>query len=144
MTEQTQPDPTGTVISADDQRAIRVAMNAVPYAADLRVPIPPRGDLSAGDVVAFLDGLREVLTEVAARADDQHRRLLHEIPRVVEVDQSAAARQDPRRQRRNFRSRASCGSRPPGVVSNTTPQRREQPCTQASGPTGSRLARWTT
>ena len=30
MTEQTQPDPTGTVISADDQRAIRVAMNAVP------------------------------------------------------------------------------------------------------------------
>ena len=49
MTEQTQPDPTGTVISADDQRAIRVAMNAVPYAADLRVPIPPRGDLSARD-----------------------------------------------------------------------------------------------
>ena len=76
MTEQTQPDPTGTMISADDQRAIRVAMNAVPYAADLRVPIPPRGDLSAGDVVAFLDGLREVLTKVAARADDQHRRLL--------------------------------------------------------------------
>lgn len=76
MTEQTQPDPTGTVISADDQRAIRVGMNAVPYAADLRVPIPPRGDLSARDVVAFLDGLREVLTEVAARADDQHRRLL--------------------------------------------------------------------
>jgi hypothetical protein len=76
MTEQTQPDPTGTVISADDQRAIRVAMNAVPYAADLRVPIPPRGDLSARDVVAFLDGLREVLTVVAARADDQHRRLL--------------------------------------------------------------------
>ena len=55
MTEQTQPDPTGTVISADDQRAIRVAMNAVPYAADLRVPIPPRGDLSAleADVGAF-------------------------------------------------------------------------------------------
>jgi hypothetical protein len=76
MTEQPQPDPTGPVISADDQRAIRVAMNAVPYAADLRVPIPPRGDLSARDVVAFLDGLREVLTEVAARADDQHRRLL--------------------------------------------------------------------
>ncbi len=39
MTEQTQPDPTGTVISADDQRAIRVATNAVPFAADLRVPI---------------------------------------------------------------------------------------------------------
>lgn len=76
MTEQTQPDPTGTVISADDQRAIRVAMNAVPYAADLRVPIPPRGDLSARDVVAVLDGLREVLTVVAVRADDQHRRLL--------------------------------------------------------------------
>ena len=76
MTEQTQPDPTVTVISADDQRAIRVAMNAVPYAADLRVPIPPRGGLSARDVVAFLDGLREVLTEVAVRADDQHRRLL--------------------------------------------------------------------
>ncbi len=76
MTEQTQPDPTGTMISADDQRAIRVAMNAVPYADDLRVPIPPRGDLSARDVVAFLDGLREMLTEVAAQADDQHRRLL--------------------------------------------------------------------
>ena len=76
MTEQTQSEPTGTVISADDQRDIRVAMNAVPYAADLRVPIPPRGDLSARDVVAFLDGLREVLTVVAVRADDQHRRLL--------------------------------------------------------------------
>ena len=76
MTEQTQSEPTGTVISADDQRDIRVAMNAVPYAADLRVPIPPRGDLSARDVVAFLEGLRGVLTEVAERADDQHRRLL--------------------------------------------------------------------
>ena len=76
MTEQTQSEPTGTVISADDQRDIRVAMNAVPYAADLRVPIPPRGDLSARDVVAVLDGLREVLTVVAVRADDQHRRLL--------------------------------------------------------------------
>ena len=76
MTEPTQPDPTGTVISERDQRDIRVAMNAVPYAADLRVPIPPRGDLSARDVVAFLEGLRGVLTEVAGRADDQHRRLL--------------------------------------------------------------------
>jgi len=76
MTEPAQPDPTGTVISAEDQRDIRVAMNAVPYAADLRVPIPPRGDLSARDVVAFLEGLRVVLTEVAGRADDQHRRLL--------------------------------------------------------------------
>jgi hypothetical protein len=76
MTEQTQPNPTGTVISAEDQRDIRVAMNAVPYAADLRVPIPPRGDLSAHDVVAFLEGLRVVLTEVGGRADDQHRRLV--------------------------------------------------------------------
>jgi hypothetical protein len=76
MTQPTQPDPTGTVISADHQRDIRVAMNALPYAADLRVPIPPRGELDGGDVVAFLDGLREVLTEVAERADDQHRRLL--------------------------------------------------------------------
>ena len=76
MTPQTQPQPTGTVISADDQRDIRVGMNALPYAADLRVPIPPRGELSARDVVAFLDGLREVLTEVAERADDQYRRLL--------------------------------------------------------------------
>ena len=76
MTEQTQSEPTGTVISADDQRDIRVAMNAVPYAADLRVPIPPRGDLSARDVVAFLEGLRGVLTEVDERADDQNRRLL--------------------------------------------------------------------
>ncbi len=76
MTQQAQPDPTGTVISADDQRDIRVAMNALPYAADLRVPIPPRGELDGGDVVAFLVGLRAVLTEVAARADDQHRRLL--------------------------------------------------------------------
>ena len=76
MTEQTQPEPTGTVISADDQRDNRVAMNAVPYAADLRVPIPPRGDLSARDVVTFFEGLRGVLTEVAGRADAQHRRLL--------------------------------------------------------------------
>lgn len=76
MTKQTQPDPTGTVISADDQRDIRVAMNALPYAAHLRVPIPPRGELDGRDVVAFLEGLHEVLTEVAGRADDQHRRLL--------------------------------------------------------------------
>lgn len=45
MTEKTQPVPTGAAISADDQRDIRVAMNALPYAADLRVPIPARGEL---------------------------------------------------------------------------------------------------
>jgi hypothetical protein len=83
MTQQTQP----TGISADDQRDIRVAMNAVPYAADLRVPIPPRGALSARDVVAFLDGLREVLTEVASRSDEQHRRLL-----AIESDVAAFRR----------------------------------------------------
>ncbi|MDP2775561.1 MAG: hypothetical protein Q8O61_18560 [Nocardioides sp.] len=83
MTQQTQP----TGISADDQRDIRVAMNAVPYAADLRVPIPPRGVLSARDVVAFLDGLREVLTEVASRGDEQHRRLL-----AIESDVAAFRR----------------------------------------------------
>lgn len=70
MTQHAQPEPTGTVISAGDQRDLRVGMNALPYAADLRVPIPPRGELSARDVVALLDGLRQVLTEVAERADD--------------------------------------------------------------------------
>lgn len=87
MTEKTQREPTGTVISAEDQRDIRVAMNALPYAADLRVPIPPRGELSAHHVVAFLDGLREVLTEVAQRGDDQHRRLL-----AIESDVAAFRR----------------------------------------------------
>jgi hypothetical protein len=87
MTEKTQPEPTGTAISADDQRDIRVAMNALPYAADLRVPIPPRGELTARDVVAFLDALREVLTEVAQRGDDQHRRLL-----AIESDVTAFRR----------------------------------------------------
>ena len=34
MTEQTQPDPTGTVISERDQRRILAAMMKMPYAAD--------------------------------------------------------------------------------------------------------------
>jgi hypothetical protein len=40
MTEQTQPDPTGTVISERDQRRILAAMMKMPYAASSRVPKP--------------------------------------------------------------------------------------------------------
>ena len=48
MTEQTQPDPTGTVISADDQRAIAFTDMARPKAhtegLDLLANWPPDDD----------------------------------------------------------------------------------------------------
>ncbi len=69
---------TTTVISERDQRRIRAAMSAMPYAATERVPKPwvVRGDaVDAEAVVAFLHGLAEVLGEVAAE-NDQHRRRL--------------------------------------------------------------------
>ena len=69
MTEHIQPDPTGTVISERDQRRILAAMMKMPYAASSRVPKPwtaMREAVTADAVVAFLDGLAEVLTEVSA------------------------------------------------------------------------------
>ena len=78
MTEQTQPEPTGTVISQRDQRRILAAMTKMPYAASSRVPKPwtAMGEaVTAEAVVAVLDGLAEVLTEVAAESDTHRRRL---------------------------------------------------------------------
>ncbi|CAB4758133.1 unannotated protein [freshwater metagenome] len=87
MTEQPQPDPTGTVISERDQRRILAAMMKMPYAASSRVPKPwtAMGEtVTAGAVVAFLDGLAEVLTEVGAE-NDQHRRRLFSLEGDVEA-----------------------------------------------------------
>ncbi len=78
MSEQTQPEPTGTVISERDQRRILAAMMAMPYAASSRVPKPwtaMRETVTADAVVAFLDGLAGVLTEVGAESDTHRRRL---------------------------------------------------------------------
>ena len=75
------------MISADDQRAIRVAMSAMPYAAAERVPKPwvAMGDaVDADAVVAFLHGLAEVLGEVAAE-NDKHRRRLFSLEADVEA-----------------------------------------------------------
>ena len=52
--------PSSTVISERDQRRIRAAMSAMPYAATERVPGPwaAMGEaVDADAVVAFLDGL---------------------------------------------------------------------------------------
>jgi len=69
---------TTTVISGHDQRRIRAAMSAMPYAATERVPKPwvAMGDvLDVDAVVAFMEGLAEVLGEVAAESDKHRRRL---------------------------------------------------------------------
>ena len=87
MTEQTQPDPTGTVISERDQRRILAAMMKMPYAASSRVPKPwtAMGEtVTAEAVVAFLVGLAEVLTEVSAE-NDQHRRSQFSLEADVEA-----------------------------------------------------------
>ena len=63
MTEQTQPEPTGTVIRERDQRRVPKPWTAMGEA------------VTADAVVAFLDGLAEVLTEVGTE-NDQHRRRL--------------------------------------------------------------------
>jgi hypothetical protein len=78
MSEQTQPEPTGTVISERDQRRIRAAMNQMPYAATERVPKPwtAMGEaVTANAVVAFLDGLAEVLADLAEQSTAERRRL---------------------------------------------------------------------
>ena len=80
------PTPT-TVISERDQRRIRAAMYAMPYAATERVPKPwvAMGDaVDADAVVAFLHGLAKVLGEVAAE-NDQHRRRLFSLEADVEA-----------------------------------------------------------
>ena len=79
---------TTTVISERDQRRIRAAMSAMPYAATERVPKPwvAMGDAVDADAVvaAFLHGLAEVLGEVAAE-NDQHRRRLFSLEADVEA-----------------------------------------------------------
>ncbi|MGE9808985.1 hypothetical protein [Janibacter sp. G1551] len=87
MTKQTQPDPTGTVITERDQRRILAAMAKMPYAAGSRVPKPwteMGQNVTADAVVAFLDGLAEVLTEVGTE-NDQHRRRLFSLKADVEA-----------------------------------------------------------
>ncbi|MGB0189665.1 MAG: hypothetical protein ACPF9W_01695 [Nocardioides sp.] len=87
MTEQTQPEPSGTVISERDQRRIVAAMMKMPYAASSRVPKPwtAMGETVTADaVVAFLDGLAEVLTEVGTE-NDQHRRRLFSLEADVQA-----------------------------------------------------------
>ena len=69
---------TTTVISERDQRRIVAAMMKMPYAASTRVPKPwtaMRETVTADAVVAFLDGLAGVLTEVGAESDIHRRRL---------------------------------------------------------------------
>ena len=87
MTEPTQPDPTGTVISERDQRRILATMTKMPYAASSRVPKPwtaMREPVPGEAVVAFLDGLAEVLTEVGTE-NDQHRRRLFSLEADVQA-----------------------------------------------------------
>lgn len=79
MTNATTP----TTITDAYQRRIRAAMNRMPYAASTRLPKPsPVLDepVDADAVVAFLDGLAAVLTEVAERTDADRRRLSRSTP----------------------------------------------------------------
>src|SRR3546814_15059857 len=69
---------TTTVISERDQRRIRAAMSAMPYAATERVPKPwvaMGAAVDADAVVAFLEGHAEVLGPVAAESDKHRHRL---------------------------------------------------------------------
>ena len=78
---------TTTTISERDQRRILAAMTAMPYAASSRVPKPWTAmskTVTADAVVAFLDGLAEVLTEVSAESD-KHRRRMFSLEAVVEA-----------------------------------------------------------
>ena len=66
------------MISERDRRRIRAAMSRMPYAATERVPKPwaAMGEpVDADAVVAFLDGLASVLSEVAEQSDTHRRRL---------------------------------------------------------------------
>ena len=66
------------MISQRDQGRILAAMTAMPYAATERVPKPWAALGAAADadaVVAFLEGLAEVLGDVAAESDKHRRRL---------------------------------------------------------------------
>ena len=78
---------TTPMISERDQRRIRAAMSAMPYPATERVPKPwvAMGDaVDADAVVAFLEGLAELLGEVAAESD-KHRRRLFSLEADVEA-----------------------------------------------------------
>lgn len=76
-------DITGqSVITTADQLRIRQAMNRTPFSASPRVPTPyysPVGGRServtVASIVAFLDGLSEVIKEQTTHAEDQRRRL---------------------------------------------------------------------
>lgn len=90
MTEQ----HTETLISEQDQRRIRQAMTAMPFAASTRVPSPQhfpatgrRDPITADSIVAFLLGLAEVLHEHATEAETG-RQLLHSL----EADVTAVRR----------------------------------------------------
>ena len=78
---------TTTVISERDQRRIRAAMSAMPYAATDRVPKPwvaMGAAVDADAVVAYLEGPAAVLGEVGAE-NDKHRRRLFSLEADVEA-----------------------------------------------------------
>lgn len=82
---------TGSVISAADQLRIRQAMNRTPFSASTRVPIPYYSPVSGrsepvtvASIVAFLDGLSEVVSEHTTSAEDQ-RRHFHALQSDVEA-----------------------------------------------------------
>ncbi|SMX87136.1 hypothetical protein BSP109_02180 [Brevibacterium sp. Mu109] len=89
---QNDVDITGhTVITRADQLRIRQAMNRTPFSASPRVPIPyyspvsGRSDpVTVTSIVAFLDGLSEVVKEQTSNAEDQRRRL-HSLEADVEA-----------------------------------------------------------
>jgi len=71
-----------STLTAADQLRIRQAMNRMPFSASTRVPIPYDSPVNGRSepvtvtsIVAFLDGLAEVINEQTAIADNQRRRL---------------------------------------------------------------------
>lgn len=80
-----------SMITTADQLRIRQAMNRTPFSASTRVPIPyyspvsGRSDpVTVTSIVAFLDGLSEVVNEQTTRAEDQRRRL-HSLEADIEA-----------------------------------------------------------
>jgi len=79
----TESDDAGaSVLTETDQRHLRQAMSAMPFSATSRVPLPYYSPVAGrsepvtvASILAFLHGLRDVLTEHAARAEDQQRQL---------------------------------------------------------------------
>lgn len=80
-----------SMITTADQLRIRQAMNRTPFSASTRVPIPNYSPVSGRSdpvtvtsIVAFLDGLSEVVKEQTTRAEDQRRRL-HSLETDIEA-----------------------------------------------------------